>query len=198
MAYPEALPRIVAAAVAAERESGVPAIIIAAQCAIESGWLDKAPGNNCFGVTWQPGTGDRQLLPTLELLTASEREIFGKRPGYEGEKIISLTGKTGKNRRGVATAECRCLRWFRAYANATLADSFRDHGKLISTDANYRAAWRKFQQDRNVEGLAVGIARSGYATSPVYEKTLLEVMRMTSLVRAILTARNIPPGKDSK
>lgn len=196
MAYPEALPQIVAAAVAAERESGVPAVITAAQCAIESGWLDKAPGNNCFGVTWQPGAGDRQLLPTLEWLTAFDREKFGTRAEYEGEKLVRATGKTGKNRHGVATAEWRCLRWFRAYA--TLADSFRDHGKLISSDANYRAVWRRFQMDRNVEGLAVGIARSGYATSPNYEKLLPEVMKMTPLVRAILAERKLPPKKDSK
>lgn len=196
MAYPAALPQIAAAAVAAEREFGVPAIIVASQCAIESSWLDKAPGNNCFGVTWQPGTGDRQLLSTLEWLTAFDRDRFGTGPGYEGEKLVRATGKTGKNRHGVATAEWRCLRWFRAYA--TLADSFRDHGKLISSDVNYRAVWRKFQQDRNVEGLAVGIARSGYATSPKYEKTLIEVMKMTPLVRAILAERNLPPEKESK
>ena len=45
-----ALRRIAEAAVAAERETGCPAEISAAQCIVESAWLQVAPGNNCFGV----------------------------------------------------------------------------------------------------------------------------------------------------
>ncbi len=45
-----ALHRIAEAAVAAERETGCPAEISAAQCIVESAWLQVAPGNNCFGV----------------------------------------------------------------------------------------------------------------------------------------------------
>ncbi len=45
-----ALHRIAQAAVAAERETGCPAEISAAQCIVESAWLKVAPGNNCFGI----------------------------------------------------------------------------------------------------------------------------------------------------
>ena len=45
-----ALGRIAEAAVAAERETGVPAEISAAQCIVESAWLQVAPCNNCFGI----------------------------------------------------------------------------------------------------------------------------------------------------
>ena len=45
-----ALRLIAEAAVAAERETGVPAEISAAQCVLESAWLQVAPGNNCFGI----------------------------------------------------------------------------------------------------------------------------------------------------
>ena len=45
-----ALRRIAEAAVAAERETGVPAEISAAQCIVESAWLQVAPGFNCFGI----------------------------------------------------------------------------------------------------------------------------------------------------
>jgi len=45
-----ALRRIAEAAVAAERETGCPAEISAAQCIVESAWLQVAPGNNCFGI----------------------------------------------------------------------------------------------------------------------------------------------------
>jgi hypothetical protein len=46
----EALGRIAEAAVAAERETGCPAEVSAAQCIVESAWLQVAPGNNCFGI----------------------------------------------------------------------------------------------------------------------------------------------------
>ena len=45
-----ALKQIAEAAVAAERETGVPAAISASQCILESAWLQVAPGNNCFGI----------------------------------------------------------------------------------------------------------------------------------------------------
>ncbi len=45
-----ALRRIAQAAVAAERETACPAEISAAQCIVESAWLQVAPGNNCFGI----------------------------------------------------------------------------------------------------------------------------------------------------
>jgi flagellum-specific peptidoglycan hydrolase FlgJ len=45
-----ALRRIAQAAVAAERETGCPAEISAAQCIVESAWLKVAPGNNAFGI----------------------------------------------------------------------------------------------------------------------------------------------------
>ncbi len=44
------LRRIAQAAVAAERETGCPAEISAAQCIVESAWLKVAPGNNAFGI----------------------------------------------------------------------------------------------------------------------------------------------------
>jgi flagellum-specific peptidoglycan hydrolase FlgJ len=45
-----ALSQIVAAAVASERATGLPAELSAAQCIFESGWLSRMPGNNCFGI----------------------------------------------------------------------------------------------------------------------------------------------------
>jgi flagellum-specific peptidoglycan hydrolase FlgJ len=46
----EALGRIAEAAVAAERKPGCLAAISAAQCLVESAWLQVAPGNNCLGI----------------------------------------------------------------------------------------------------------------------------------------------------
>jgi flagellum-specific peptidoglycan hydrolase FlgJ len=47
---PEVLSKIAEASVATEKSTGFPAIISAAQCILESGGLQHAPGNNCFGI----------------------------------------------------------------------------------------------------------------------------------------------------
>ena len=46
----QSLLTIADAAVAAERATGCPAELSAAQCIIESAWLTRSPGNNCFGI----------------------------------------------------------------------------------------------------------------------------------------------------
>ena len=45
-----ALQTMAAAAVAAERATGCPAELSTAQCIVESAWLTRSPGNNCFGI----------------------------------------------------------------------------------------------------------------------------------------------------
>ena len=65
------LTQIATAAVATERKTGLPAELTAAQCIFESGWLNYAPGNNCFGIkadghgTANPPT---QTLDTFEYI----------------------------------------------------------------------------------------------------------------------------------
>ena len=46
----QALAQIAQASVAAERATGCPAELSAAQCILESGWLSRCPDNNCFGI----------------------------------------------------------------------------------------------------------------------------------------------------
>ncbi len=44
------LQRIAEAAVLCEQNTDFPAEVSAAQCILESAWLTRAPGNNCFGI----------------------------------------------------------------------------------------------------------------------------------------------------
>jgi peptidoglycan hydrolase FlgJ len=67
-----ALKQIAEAAVAAERETGVPAEISAAQCILESAWLQVAPGFNCFGIKARPAD-DCQYCLTKEYLNGEWR-----------------------------------------------------------------------------------------------------------------------------
>lgn len=50
----EFLDKIVPAAQACQRSSGIPASFTIAQAALESGWGAKAPGNNLFGIKADP------------------------------------------------------------------------------------------------------------------------------------------------
>lgn len=66
MTQPEALVRIARAAVASERATGVPAELTASQCIFESAWLNRAPGNNCFGIK------DTDRLPGVQYKLTQE------------------------------------------------------------------------------------------------------------------------------
>src|SRR5437660_12429141 len=70
------LGRIAEAAVASERSTGCPAELQAAQCILETGWLNHAPGNNCFGIKFYAGAFGRQLLHTREWFTNTEAARF--------------------------------------------------------------------------------------------------------------------------
>src|SRR6478672_2840811 len=70
------LGRIAEAAVASEQSTGCPAELQAAQCILETGWLNHAPGNNCFGIKSYAGAFGRQLLHTREWFTDAELARF--------------------------------------------------------------------------------------------------------------------------
>src|SRR5579864_5720880 len=76
-----ALARIAAAAVASERETGLPAEISAAQCIFESAWLARCPGNNCFGIMPDHHGAGTQYFLSHEYLNGSwieKQEAFEK------------------------------------------------------------------------------------------------------------------------
>ena len=50
----DVLPSIAASSVATEQATGCPAILSMGQCIAESYWLTRAPGNNPFGIKYNP------------------------------------------------------------------------------------------------------------------------------------------------
>lgn len=183
MAYPAAVPAIAIAAVASEAATGLPAILTAAQCALESGWLDYAVGNNAFGVKWHKSQPieQRQLIRTREWFSRSYLDKWLTEPGYEGRQVIRETGRTRDTR-----FEFEVRDWFMKYA--TLADSFTAHARLIVTGAPYRKAWTEFQGHKSPEKLLIDISKN-YATSPTYAVEVADVMKMPALVKAIQESR---------
>src|SRR5436305_1733918 len=146
--------QFVAAAVApaqqGQREFRVPASVTIAQAILESGWGKSG-------------------------LTSNDRNFFG---------IKCFNGVTGPIANGChtyATAECEpvCLPTtasFRTYASAT--DSFRDHGRFLTTNSRYRPA---FAYTTDANRFIYEVWKAGYATSPTYATTVIALMTRYNL-----------------
>src|SRR3954462_4574065 len=59
-------------AVVCEKNTEIPAELTIAQWALESGWGQHQPGNNCFGIKYYVGAPGKQLLVTKENFTKDE------------------------------------------------------------------------------------------------------------------------------
>ena len=132
-------------AMESERKTGISAIFILAQAALETGWGKYAPGNMFFGIKASATTPSekRQLLRTQEVLSAVPQiEDF--------PEIISV--------RKAANGH-----WFRKYNSPE--ESFTDHARLLSQHPRYQKAMR-YKNDPY--RLAEEIAAAGYATDPKY------------------------------
>ena len=171
--------RIAKAAVDAERATGCPAELLAAQCALESGWLKHAPGNNCFGIKAYTGAG-RQLLPTTEWLTPEQRDKW--LAGMAGRTATLVepvqTDHRGRNKYTVED-------YFAAFA--TLADCFAKRGGMWDKGP-YASHAEAFREKRDIDTLVRGIAPV-YATDPKYADTVLSIIHRPDLKTAIEEAR---------
>jgi flagellum-specific peptidoglycan hydrolase FlgJ len=182
----EASGEIARAAVAAERETGFPAEVIAAQAALESGWLTSAPGNNAFG--WKAIAGhERQLLKTREWL--DQTGVAEYVSADDGRAIVRATGRAKGNRH-----EYEVMDFFAKFDS--LARAFSVHVARLMTVTRYRAVWdayrkRRFSSEREgIEFLIAGIAGAGYATDPEYAAKLTRIATGERLTVAIAIARS--------
>ncbi|MVT11390.1 glycoside hydrolase family 73 protein [Chitinophaga tropicalis] len=143
-------------AVKAERETGVPALAVLAQAALESGWGEKAPNNMFFGIKAGPSwKGKRQLITT--------REVHSKRDIKYPEILSIIARSDGKY-------DYRVKDWFRAYDTA--GESFADHGRFLQENPRYKKAFETTDPVKFVEA----VAAAGYATDPEYAKTLKSII----------------------
>lgn len=133
-----------------QRETRVPASVTIAQAILESGW-------------------GRSALSTFD------RNFFGMKCFTQG---VYANGC-----RSHSTAECTpagvCFTTdavFRTYAST--ADSFRDHGALLSQNPRYRNA---FNYTDNPNQFAAEMHLAGYATDPLYTTKLTGIMTKYNL-----------------
>lgn len=141
-------------AIAASRETGIPARFIVAQAALESGWgrseiraADGSPSYNLFGIKAGRGWSGS----TVETATTE----------FAGGAMVKTTEK------------------FRAYGS--YAEAFQDYARLLRSSGRYSAALAS--GDDPVK-FAQGLQKGGYATDPRYAEKIAQVIRSTFSVRA--------------
>ena len=152
-------------ALESERKTGISALFILAQSALETGWGKSAPGNMMFGVKASVSTPaeKRQLVQTTEIL-ATDKAKF--------PVIISIEKRPdGKFKYTVKD-------WFRKYDSPE--ESFTDHANLFVNNKRYAKA---LQVKNDPYKFAEEVAKAGYATAPNYADSLKKLIKEIEKVK---------------
>lgn len=148
-------------ALATQEKTGIPAIAILAQAALESGWGKAAPGNMFFGVKDTDGiNGNEQLLRTTE---------YSKRADLKFPVIYSVTPVI---RNGQKYFKYVVRDYFRKYE--TPEECFTDHANLFLKNKRYQKA---LEVRHDAHRFIQEIAKAGYATDPDYADKLGSIAR---------------------
>lgn len=140
-----------------QNKTGISAVFILAQAALESAWGAAAPGNMFFGVKDTDGlNGNEQLLLTTEYINNPDKKF----------PVIVSVIQVGKK-----LWKYRVKDWFRKYA--TPEECFTDHANFFFKNKRYASALsvRKYPYE-----FANAVAQAGYATDPNYASSLHKVM----------------------
>ena len=144
-----------------ESKTGISAIAILTQAALESAWGKVAPGNMFFGVKDTDGiNGNEQLLTTTEYTRSAKNPM---------PVAISSTPVV---RNGVKMFKHKGKDYFRKYN--TPEDCFNDHAQFFIKNKRYAEAL-KVKSDYIKFFDAIALA--GYATDPNYAATLKAVSK---------------------
>ncbi len=142
-----------------ERKTGISALFILAQSALETGWGQHAPGNMMFGVKATVSTPPekRQLVQTTEILSTDKAKF---------PVIIKIEKRPdGKYKYTVKD-------WFRKYDSPE--ESFTDHANFFFRNKRYAKA---LEVKADPYKFAEEVAKAGYATEPTYAERLKGVIR---------------------
>ncbi len=142
-------------------KTGIHALVILSQAAVESGWGKVAPGNMFFGVKDTDGiNGNEQLLTTTEY----SRSATAKFP-----RIISVKPVT---RNGSKWFKYTIKDYFRKYN--TPEESFTDHAQFFLKNKRYAKALAVKEDPYH---FIDEIAKAGYATAPNYATLLKKIAK---------------------
>jgi flagellum-specific peptidoglycan hydrolase FlgJ len=139
-----------------QQKTGIPALVILAQAALESGWGRAAPGNMFFGVKDTDGlNGNEQLITTTE---------YFRRADVKFPVVISVTPVV---RNGQKWFKYKVKDYFRKFN--TPEESFTHHALFLLENKRYgKALTVKTDPYAFIDALA----KAGYATAPDYATTL--------------------------
>jgi flagellum-specific peptidoglycan hydrolase FlgJ len=144
-----------------QHKTGIPALVILAQAALESGWGRAAPGNMFFGVKDIDGlNGNEQLLVTTE---------YSRRADLKFPKVVSVTPVI---RNGQKWFKYKVKDYFRKYASPE--ECFTDHAGFLLRNKRYAKA---LAVKSNPYAFIDALAKAGYATAPDYAVTLKAVAK---------------------
>lgn len=160
--------RIAEAAHQMEQQTGVPKEFAAAQCCLESGWLERCPGNNPFGIKAHANTST-QLIQTKEFFTDSEAAAFKAR----GNRIELDLDRNGQP--VIVNGKKRYTVWDKFAAYPSLEAAFLDYANLLKTGKYFQPSWIAFQehQDRN---RYISEMAKAYATDPEYASKVRQII----------------------
>lgn len=140
-----------------EKETGFHHLITLTQGALESGWGEKAVGNNFFGIKWSEGDKQaKQLITTTEYLST---------PNAKFPMVISITKQPNGKYKYIVKDN------FRSYPTA--AEGFADHIEFFLKNPRYAKA---VAVKNDPAKFFDEIAKAGYATAPDYAEQLKQVM----------------------
>ncbi|MCX6599827.1 MAG: glucosaminidase domain-containing protein [Acidobacteria bacterium] len=182
------LARIAAAAVATEAATGVPAELCTAQCILESAWLEKAPGNNPFGIKARAGQPSTPVL-TTEFLTPQQLD----RVRASGKEIRSVEPSTGGKQKVMMVDQ------FAAFP--TLADAFTAYANLLVKGKYFAPRFARYQEHKNLPQLLADMkgadGQPPYATAPDYDTKILQLVNQNNVKTALAAARPKTAGAGS-
>jgi flagellum-specific peptidoglycan hydrolase FlgJ len=144
-----------------EAATGISAIFIVAQAALESGWGKSSIGNNVFGITassnWK---GKKQLLTTME---------YHDTQTVKYPEVISITWDPERKKYKYVVK-----RYFRDYDS--IEEAFLDHARVLSLP--HFAHAQPYKADPLAFAQALQAGPKKYATSPRYAEVLGRVVEI--------------------
>jgi len=145
----------------AARELGIPARVLVAQAALETGWgkhqIRHADGSSAFN-------------------------LFGIKAdkSWAGERVRTLTHEYDNGRLEKQAAK------FRAYGSIEAA--FDDYVQFLKANPRYSQA---LQHGGNAQRFATGLQQAGYATDPGYAQKILRIAYGPTMQAAITRTRSV-------
>ena len=168
----------------AEKETGIPALAITAQAALESGWGKHVIGNNLFGIKYRNGDWNYQQILTTEY--ADRPEVFNR------DNIVSMDYIPSINK-----YKFKVYQKFADYP--TPKEAFLAHSRLLLTERYKEALKWRYSPVRYL----VAIWRAGYATDTNYGKKMEDMVEsvkrrlpdVREVVKVLSEIESIPLGR---